>query len=305
MPSFYSEPLRDWVEEGIIQHSSLAQAAGVSDPSMAALPIEYPDNLISLMPILAKLGFCPDATDPWEMFRFAKMELPAVLKARRRIKSANLPLHKELGNDAIKMAISNAQVQDLQLYTQWSDMLRCASPPVASVAYSQALATLAEKGDDRVCDTVAGKHVVMWAPSDASALSRCLASFFRSTAEDARPATLIFLSTMPCTAGMNSVRSITDIWSSPALSERWMAIVRDIAFVPFFFEMIMPGRYGSPKHDRCGLAMFSAWHAGPRGVPRMIHMGFILQVGEFAVVNFDMVVDKLTSFLALGQLQCL
>ena len=38
-------------------------------------------------------------------------DLPAVLKARRQIKLANLTLHKELGFDAIKMIISNMQVQ--------------------------------------------------------------------------------------------------------------------------------------------------------------------------------------------------
>ena len=51
----------------------------------------------------------------------------------------------------------------------------------------------------------------------------------------ARPASLVMIAPIPCTVGMNSVCSITDIWSSPFLSEKWLPIVKGLAFAAYPF----------------------------------------------------------------------
>ena len=55
--------------------------------------------------------------------RHCQDELPAIQKARGKLKVGRLPLHKELGEAACQLLRDSAPVDDELLYTQWSDAL--------------------------------------------------------------------------------------------------------------------------------------------------------------------------------------
>ena len=67
--------LRDWVEEEVLQHFDLVRASHLSSAA-GNVPVDYPDCLDKLLPILARLGYRVEAADPWEMLGFAKLEGP-------------------------------------------------------------------------------------------------------------------------------------------------------------------------------------------------------------------------------------
>ncbi len=55
----------------------------------------------------------------------------------------------------------------------------------------------AEKGDGKFWGKVQGREVVMWVPSDTSAVARCLSSPLPRAAAERRPAPLIRVAAIP------------------------------------------------------------------------------------------------------------
>ena len=122
--------------------------------------------------------------------------LPEALRLRRREKISKLPLHMELGEAAMQDVI-NLLPTGVGIRTQWSNLGKVSGVFEDMVNNARALATLAEKGDERFWDIVALRTVMIWAPSDLNALIRLLAHYSRRRTPNERPENIYFLVAMP------------------------------------------------------------------------------------------------------------
>ncbi|CAK0855113.1 unnamed protein product, partial [Prorocentrum cordatum] len=209
--------LRGWVEQEILHNFDLIQLVAGASVDAQSLPIRLPTNIAELQAILIKMGYNPDAQDSWELLGFARLEgptptdvvilveLPQVLKERRRFRPDRLPMFKELGKEALAAIKDVLRTPHVETYAQWSDVLRAGDPAARSPADTRALASKAEKGNETLWGDQSGKSAVPWAPTDNNSLSRLLAAFLRRSDLASRPDNFIFISIIPATSGLNSV----------------------------------------------------------------------------------------------------
>ena len=194
-------------------------------------------------------------------------ELQYVLKERRKVNPSRLPLWKELGSVALSF-IRETVGPEVQLLTQWSNLLRDSSVPPNCVDMARLHSDRLERGDTKVLETLAGRDVLAWAPTDNNALHRILQQLLKSSPELC-PRSLYIIAPMRILPGMHDLSSIADMWVHALMGEKWLSLVRDTVFCPCPLEMIVPGNSG-PMHVRQGLAIFRLAHEGPRGLPAVI-----------------------------------
>ncbi|CAK0815577.1 unnamed protein product, partial [Prorocentrum cordatum] len=278
--SLRSDLLREWFEGEVLQHFPLVHASTVTELPHADMPVQLPDTFEKLRELLTKLGYALDCEDPWAA------------------------IGMEIGLDTLHKLLGLIP-EDAVVLTQWSNVLKVHHPRLAPVAEARVLAELTEKGDDKWLDLARDRNIVIWAPADDNALTRCLAGFLRRAMSGIYPSSVIFVTAIPNTAGSNTVSSITDLWSSPLLSERWSPIVRATTYIPFPFEMVSSTSSGTPRHFRSGLGIFSLMQAGPISIPKVIHVDALMHVDEVKTIVVDMRLDLLTDFLKLARLDIL
>ena len=73
------------------------------------------------------------------------------------MRSASYPIHKELGMQAFAMLRDTGSAGEV-LLTQWSAVLGTGLASQEHVRQTRAIATLAEKGDDKLWDQLLGKR---------------------------------------------------------------------------------------------------------------------------------------------------
>ncbi|CAK0817329.1 unnamed protein product [Prorocentrum cordatum] len=234
-----------------------------------------------------------------------EVELARVLKERRRFRPDLLHLFKELGIEALAAIKETAQIPRIEIYTQWSDVLRAGDPDARTPAETRVLAVKAEKGNEAFWDDLAGKSAVFWTPSDNNSLTRLLAAFCGVPTPPRAPLPSSSSQPSPRRPVLNSISNITDVCHFPLLSSTWFPIVKDVAFIPFLFEVVSPTMSGIPRVGRQGLALFSLRFGGLQTVPRLINMASLLQLPEVKAVTFDLLVDGLPDFLSLCSLPLL
>ena len=224
-------------------------------------------------------------------------ELPYVLKERRKLKHSRLPLWKELGDMAISV-IRETVGHEVQLLTQWSNLLRNTSVLPACVTTARQHSDRLERGDTKILETLAGRDILAWAPTDNNALHRILTQMMKSP-PDLCPKSLYMIAPIRILPGMNDLSSTADIWAHGLMGERWIPFVRDSAFCPCPLEMVVPGNNG-PMHVRQGLAVFRLAREGPRGLPAVVHcVAPILDLEAVEVVQLDLKVDGLPALMLL------
>ena len=106
-----------------------------------------------------------------------------------------------------------------------------------------------------------GSHAILWAPGSDGPLKGLLRSFLR-LAPPKRPAAVVLLSPLPLYLGATEISRITDLWSTPPLSEQWSPVVRDTTSLPYPFEQVTSTPHGNPLQRR------QAWpcpHSGMKG----------------------------------------
>ncbi|CAK0797650.1 unnamed protein product [Prorocentrum cordatum] len=334
--------LKEWVENGLLQHFDLVQPASLMNSDTQGLPVTMPASYADLLVLLNKLGYNFEQNDHWTSLGFARLEGPdptavdiiargraaltlvslaaspgwlpadvqkanalrgqvtaavhrceteltAVLSERRRVKASKLPVYRELGLEALRAIQGCVNFPNVSIYTQLSDVLRARNPMVKDKTVARAAAALAEKGNDTLLDQLIGQTTVMWTPSDHNALTH----------------SLVMVSTVPVTSGLTTVTNITDLCSFPLLSETWLPIVKDVVFISFPFEMVLPTVSGFPRVGRQGLALFFLQQGGHRSIPRMLDTTPLFQVDEVKAFTFDILADSLHQFLALTALPLL
>ena len=235
-----------------------------------------------------------------EAARHCEEELPYVLKERRRLKVGKLPLFKELGEFALRLVDQSRPQPDELLLTQWSNISQQARISAQSVADSRGIATLAEKGDEKLWDWCCGKSVVLWAPQDTNALTRCLAAFLRRT-PGRRPFSVRMLAPIDLLPGMSTVEGVTDLWWHPLLGDKWAPLVREIIFTTMPLEMITSAPTG-PRVRVSGLAVFHLRCEGPRTPPRLLNPHApLLQLPVVPAIKLDVQALDLPKVIALLQ----
>lgn len=228
-------------------------------------------------------------------------ELPSLLKERKKLKVPQLPLHKELGEAAISV-LNHPPADGGQLYllTQWSNLFRqpCFTEEIVTAA--RGIGALAEKGDSRLWEWAQGKHVVLWAPEDHNALTRCLASFLR-LGPDQRPRSCRLVTTVGLLPGMTDFARIADLWWHPLLAEKWTPLMRGCQVTPLPMEWISSGPAG-PRLGHSGLAIFSLSLDGPRVAPHLhLPQAPLLHRPSTRAVTVDLQADDLPVVFQLLQ----
>ena len=97
------------------------------------------------------------------------------------------------------------------LLTQWSAVLGTGLAIQEHVNQTRAIATLAEKGDDKLWAQLLGKKVVFWLPEDSRSIARCLASFLKRALPDKRPSSLRLIAPIPLYPVMSTVAKVADL----------------------------------------------------------------------------------------------
>ena len=227
--------------------------------------------------------------------------LPELMSIRRKLRVPKLDPYNEVGLGAVRAIAANTP-SDSVILMQWSNILGVSHPRLGSLGDARKLGALLEKGDERWLDMGAGKKIIVWAPADANALSRCYAAYLRRADPQARPASLVMVATFPAAPGYNTVETISDICPniSPFLLERWSPIVRGVAYMPFPFELAGTSQSTTPRHYTGGLALFSLQHSGPINIPKIINIESVISVDPVQVVTFDMRSSFLTEFVKLA-----
>ena len=224
--------------------------------------------------------------------RHCQDELPAIQKARRKLKVGRLPLHKELGEAACQLLRESAPGDDELLYTQWSDVLgvvKTLQPDTATqvLRATRDINTLSEKGDASFWQHAAGRRIVVWAPSDTNALARCLAAGLRIADATQRPLSVRMVAPVPLLPGMSSISGVMDLWWHPLLGAKWASLLRCCQVVNAPLEMVLPGQ-GGPRHVKAGLAIFTLRHEGLRAVPQLLSPAApLLQLAAVRAVHMD------------------
>ena len=142
------------------------------------------------------------------------MQLPELLRERRRIKPSKLPLWMELGSKALAVLRSTSLDTTEVVATQWSRLLpdtesaMHADPGVLPADEARQLAMWAEQGDARLWIGLAGRPAVLWAPPDPSGLGRLMSAFMKTATARGSPPHLRLISPMDLYPGCHDVNSI-------------------------------------------------------------------------------------------------
>jgi len=273
-----SAMLSQFVNNEILTHLPLIQAAVGVHPQDASAALQFPQDWAGLRGILHKLAFDVDAADIWRRLGLAALDGPApsaavigsrvrlgklicdmalktgwaddckraaraagdslqaaaeactadldsVLAARRRYNIWKLPLHKELGAKALRLLRRDAIGGAEDVLTQWSNIAALGDVSADSVAITRRLAGLAEKGDPRLWDELAGRRVVLWAPTDSGALGRLLSAFLKRADPQNRPLTLRLSAPIALFPGMATLAQVEALWWHPLLSQKWSTTI--------------------------------------------------------------------------------
>ena len=167
-------------------------------------------------------------------------------------------------------------------------------------AKTREIATIAERGNDKVWGKTVGGNIVMWVPMDGNAISRCCTSLLRR-GPDSRPSSIRLVAQIPLLPGMQSVEKVTDLWWNALVGDKWASLVNGHTFSTHPYEMVLPGPNG-PRLTRAGLAVLNIAHEGPRHIPRMLVLKEpLMTIDDTMGMVADMVTDSLPSFMLAMQ----
>ena len=139
---------------------------------------------------------------------------------------------------------------------------------------------MAEKGDSKLWQQIAGKAVTLWVPTDASQAVRLLTAFLRSTNPAHRPTEVRMIAPITLYDGAGTLPQILDLWHCPLLSAKWSSsVVQKFTLTATPMEVILPAGQG-PRKANVGLAIFHLGHEADRAVPKMLEP--FAPIAEFA-----------------------
>ncbi|CAK0883473.1 unnamed protein product [Prorocentrum cordatum] len=203
------------------------------------------------------------------------------LRERKRVRPSKLPLWHELGRRALLTVLDTAPDASEVVCTQWSALLDTNAAPLSTQNQSRILpmhearllADLAEKGDPSFWNVVrdSGKPLSLWAPANASALGRLVASLLRRSANEVPCQYIRFIVPLDLHPGCSTSEAICDLWWHDFLSENCAAMIRNVEFHPQPMEFVSPGPSG-PRHELRGLAIFTVSSILSRQPPRVREM---------------------------------
>ncbi|CAK0884222.1 unnamed protein product, partial [Prorocentrum cordatum] len=255
--------LQNWVDNEVLHHFELVHSSLPASDAHGpqSIPVKLPQDYSELVSILTRLGYnvsviSLSSAQGWLQDDAAKARtlLDAFIAAAPRCEEALPMIFKE----------------------RWK------IKPDRLCLYRE----LGLEGNEELWGRLADRVPVLWTPEDKNAQTRLRSSLLRRVADQPRPVTVIMISTIPLTTGLNNITNITDICSFPLLSERWVPLVKDADFIPFPFE-----------HH--GLSTFSLRLNNGRCLPRVVNMTPPFQADAARAVTFDMLVDDLQGLIAL------
>ncbi|CAK0820227.1 unnamed protein product, partial [Prorocentrum cordatum] len=180
-------------------------------------------------------------------------------RERRKLKPSRLPLWKELGPRALCAVLDTALSPQERVATQWSALLGSGPPRLREQADDRVLpldgarrlAESAEKGDDSFWDLLQNVPVVIWAPTDSSALGRLREHMLERSSGGSLPQYIRMITPLETFPRCHSVDAI------------------QVDFVTHPMEFVSPGSVG-PRQEFKGLAIFTISTYLPKGPPNML-----------------------------------
>ena len=223
--------------------------------------------------------------------------LGELLKARRKQKH-QLVAHKEFGPVALEELSRSSPPNEL-LLTQWSSILPSTVVDAASLQHTRSFAALAERGDARAWQAVAGRAVTFWVPDDPSHAARLLKAYLDLSVPEPRPQAVRMVAPIPLVSGATTVEQVLDLWHSPLLLSKWSSVVQGFTITTTPMSMVLPGRTG-PRHVHMGLAIFHLSRSAMKMRPQLLEPSVpLLAVAAQRIALVDAPTEALPQLLAL------
>lgn len=199
--------------------------------------------------------------------------LPRIRQQRRRLRAPLVEPWRELGSTALGVVHDTPASEGELVATQLSALLElpaglAASPRVASVALARDIATAAVRGDNFL-PKASGSGLVLWAPTEVSALGRLLSAYARHAPELPGVRPLRLLCPMEVLPECTTADTIMDLTWHPLLGDKWASLVRAREFIPMRMDMVVTSAAGPSQRAR-GLMVFTIATSGAFAIPRVI-----------------------------------